>query len=334
MKRFIPENGIFSGRELTVSERIAIAIPIGFAAGLAAWIAFHLVPDMVARDFTYPWRGARALLAGQNPYDVIRPVGPPPNDHWFMYPLTAPIAAMPLAWLPARLAGAIFAALGASFLAFALSRTGGLRSLLLFFSPSLGFAIVLGQWPPLIIAAALVIPLSWALVCKPTIGLPLFLYRPSWGAAALCTAFLLLSVLVLPTWPLDWWRNARALEGHYIPALRPFGFLALAALLRWRKPEARLVAGMSLVPQNLYFYDQLPLLLAATTTTRRLLLVLLSWIAWLMAHAGCETPWYCGREAEPWVILLIYVPAAVMTLLGPGEVAWFRRIARHRQEGL
>ena len=310
---------------------MAISIPIAIAAALAAWIAFQIVPDMVARDFTYPWRGARALLAGQNPYDVIRPTGPPPDDHWFMYPLTAPLAVVPIAWLPAQVAGAIFSGLGAGLLAFVLSAKGGMRSFVIFLSPSFGFAIVLGQWSPLLMAAALAAPLGWALVCKPTIGLPLFLYKPTWRAAILCSAFLLLSLIVQPTWPLDWWRNSQRLEGHFIPVLRPFGFLCLLALIRWRRPEGRLVAGMSMVPQNLYFYDQVPLFLAATTVRRTLLMVGLSWAAWWLGRVGCETPQFCGNESEVWVILLVYLPATLMALGTDAEWrAWVGRLGMRR----
>ena len=209
MKSFLPENSIFSGRELSRGERIAVSIPVAVAAAIAAWLAFQLVPEMIARDFTYPWWGARALLDGKNPYDAIRPTGPPPNDMWFMYPLTAPIAVLPFTFLPAQVAGALFSGLSAGILAFVLSAKGGLRQFVFFLSPSFGFAIVLGQWSPLLVAAALSWPLSWALVCKPTIGLPLFLYRPSWRAAIMCGAFLILSLLVQPSWPLDWWRNSQ-----------------------------------------------------------------------------------------------------------------------------
>jgi hypothetical protein len=328
--RLLPENSIFSGRELSVGERVAVSVPIAIAAALAAYIAFQIVPDMVARDFTYPWRGARALLAGENPYDTIRPTGPPPEDHWFMYPLTAPLAVVPLAWLPAQVGGAIFAGLGAGLLAFVLSASGGMKPFLMFLSPSFGFAIVLGQWSPLLVAAALAAPLSWALVCKPTIGLPLFLYKPTWRMAILCTAFLLVSLVVQPTWPFDWWRNSQRLEGHYIPIIRPLGFLCLLALLRWRRPEARLVAGMSMVPQNLYFYDQVPLFLAATTVRRTVVLVALSWAAWWLGKIGCETPQFCGAESELWVILLMYLPATFMALVSGEEWRSWRERMRAR----
>jgi len=332
-KFFLPENSIFSGRELTRGERIAVAMPIAAAAAIAAWLAFQRVPEMIARDFTYPWWGARAVLEGQNPYDSIRPVGPPPNDLWFMYPLTAPLAVLPLAFLPAQVAGALFSGLSAGILAFVLSAKGGLRSFLMFLSPSFGFAIVLGQWSPLLVAAALAWPLSWALVCKPTIGLPLFLYRPSWRAAIICGGFLLVTLVVQPTWPLDWWRNSQRLEGHFIPLLRPFGFVGVMALLRWRRPEGRLVGGMTVVPQNLYFYDQLPLFLAAATARRMLLLILLSWIAWWTGRIGCVTPRFCGPESELWVVLLMYVPATWMALFAPDEAPRLLRRMRNRWFG-
>jgi hypothetical protein len=333
MKSFLPENSIFSGRELSRGERIAVSIPVAVAAAIAAWLAFQLVPEMIARDFTYPWWGARALLDGKNPYDAIRPTGPPPNDMWFMYPLTAPIAVLPFTFLPAQVAGALFSGLSAGILAFVLSAKGGLRQFVFFLSPSFGFAIVLGQWSPLLVAAALSWPLSWALVCKPTIGLPLFLYRPSWRAAIMCGAFLILSLLVQPSWPLDWWRNSQTLDGHFVPLLRSLGFLPALALVRWRRPEGRLVGAMTVVPQNLHFYDQLPLLLAATTMRRLLLLIALSWCAWWVGRIGCETPRYCGPESEIWIILLMYVPAALMALFTPEEARMLLGRVRRRSLG-
>lgn len=324
MKFSLPPDSIFSGRALARRERVAIAILIGVAAALAAWIAFQLVPAMEARDFTYPWLGARALLSGLNPFDAVHPAGPPPRDHWFMYPLTAAMAVAPIAWLPAQVAGALFSGIGAGALAFVLSREGGMSSFWLFLSPSFGMAVVLGQWSPMLMAAAIAAPLAWLLTCKPTIGLPLYLFRPTRLSTVLCLVFVLASLVLHPTWPMDFLRNSRTVQEHHIPLFRPFGILCGLALLRWRRPEARIVVGMSAVPQNMYFYDQLPLFLVATTAARRVLLVALSWVAWFGARIGCETPQYCGREAERWVILLVYVPAAMMVLLDRTSTRWLR----------
>src|SRR5690554_5523471 len=162
---------------------------------------------MLARDFTYPWRGARALLEGHNPYEFIRPTGPSPFDMWFMYPLTAALAVLPLAFAPVQLAGALFVALGAGLLSYVLTAEGMGRLWILASAP-FGMAVVLAQWSPLLIAAAFLTPLAWLLTCKP-IGFALFVARPGWRAAALCAVFIGIAFAIQPTWFVEWVRNAR-----------------------------------------------------------------------------------------------------------------------------
>lgn len=305
---------IFSGRALDRDERVLIALTIGVAAAIGALLVFLSEPHFVAKDFTYPWRAARALLAGHDPYQEIRPAGPYPFESYFPYPLPAALIGVPFAPLPAAVGGALFFGLSAGALAFALTREG-MGRLWLFCSPSFAMAAALGQWSPLVIAAALLTPLAWALTCKPTLGAALFLYRPSWRTAWMGLAFVALSLLVVPRWPLEWLEATRHVPHHPAPVLRPFGVLALIALVRWRTPEGRLVAAMSLVPQNLYFYDQLPLLLAARSGRAGAVLVASSWVAFAATRLSCRDPWFCGREAEPWVLGLIYLPAALIVVL-------------------
>lgn len=286
---------------------------VAVAAFVAALVAFSGQPEMLARDFTYTWRGAQAVLAQQNPYDVIRPTGPYPFEMWFMYPLTAALAAIPLALAPVQLAGALFAAIGAGVLTFALSAQG-MGRLWLLLSVPFGMSVVLAQWAPLLVAAAFLTPLAWLLTCKP-IGLALFVMRPSWRAAAWCAAFIVLAFAVQPSWLGDWVQNARAVTGHAPPVLHPLGAVALLALLRWRTPEARLVGIMALIPQNLYFYDQLPLLLVGRSGRGTLTLTVLSWIAWGVTRMRCDSDMFCGDAARMPVLLLLYVPATLMVLL-------------------
>jgi hypothetical protein len=327
---------IFSGRQLERNERIQIALLIAAAAGLTAFIAFQRRPEMMARDFTYPWRAAIAILSGQNPYDVIRPSGTYPLESWFMYPFTAVLPAIPFAVLPVQLAGALFAAVGGGALAWTMS-SSGLGRFWILLSPSFLLAVVLAQWSPLLVAAAMATPLAWALTCKPTIGLALFTWRPTVRAAVICAAFVAVSFLVQPGWLADWLRNGRTVQDHYIPALRPFGFLALIVLVRWRRPEARLVALMTLVPQNIYFYDQLPLWLVARTGRSSLILTALAWVGWIGTWVQCHRPLFCGPEAEPWVLGLIYIPAALLVVMD-GEMfqtfaRWRGRVAARRITG-
>ena len=75
--------------------------------------------------------------------------------------------------------------------------------------------------------------------------------RPAEPAAAVTGGLLLgVSLAILPTWPLDWMHVMRAgVENHYrAPVVGGRGLLALGpallvVLLRWRRPEARLLAA-------------------------------------------------------------------------------------------
>jgi hypothetical protein len=43
--------------------------------------------------------------------------------------------------------------------------------------------------------------------------------------------------------------------------------------------------------------------------------VVLSWIAFAGTLHDCPQTGFCGREAEPWVQWLLYVPATLLVLL-------------------
>src|SRR5689334_6175965 len=90
-------------------------------AGVTRWLQ-HYTPGLLARDFTWAWRGARAILAHADPYKTITVTGSYPFDAPFMYPLTSALAAMPLAWLSAEAAAIIFASISVFWLCFVLTR--------------------------------------------------------------------------------------------------------------------------------------------------------------------------------------------------------------------
>lgn len=303
---------------------------------MAAFVVFALYPFMGAKDFTYPWRAARALVDGLDPYVVIRPTGHYPYESPFPYPLPAAFAALPFAWLVPTVAGALFYGISAALMAWALGRDG-LWRFWAFASAPFAMATVLAQWSPLLVAAALLTPLAWALACKPTLGAALFAYRPTPRAALLVAAVVAVSLAVQPRWPAEWLDAVRHVERHPAPVLRPFGFIALFALLRWRTPEGRLVAAMACVPQNLYFYDQLPLWLVPRNGREAFAMSALSWVALGAANLTCHRAYFCGPEAEPWVIWLVYVPATLL-VLRPLEIGsrlsalGFRRRATARQD--
>ena len=130
------------------------------------------------------------------------------------------------------------------------------------------------------------------------------------------------TLLLVPTWPLDWREALQAAPRYKGPLFRgATGLILLLAAVRWRQREGRLFLAMAAVPQLSLFYDQLPLWLIPQTFWRSVLLSAASWIAWWQ--------WYPSRElqssvavAAPWVFWLIYIPALVILLLPTSRLYW------------
>lgn len=299
---------------------LAIAVGVVVAVGCYAHLSHA---GMLAGDFTWSWRAARALLAGQNPYEVIRPTGPYPFDAYFKYPLPAALVALPLAGLPAHVAGAVFFGASAALLAWALTRDGYARLPLLASGPFLSAATMV-QWSPLLAAAWLLPWCGMFAAAKPNLGLAAVGARPSWRGIAGAAALLLLSLLLLPRWPPDWLQVLRqgTAANYRAPVTLPGGALALLVLLRWRRPEARLVALLACVPQIIAFYDQLLLLLVPRTFRESALAALLSLVAfqgWLARGGLAPAQWTGTTGAWPWIGPLLFAPAVLMILRRPNE---------------
>jgi hypothetical protein len=299
---------------------VLLALLLGAACGLASYLRLREA-GILAADLTWAWRGAQALLAGQNPYRVIQPTGPYPFDAPLFYPLPALFVFVPLAWLPAPVAAGVFMAVSTALLVFGITRDGYARLPLLASVPFLN-AVIWPQWAPLIAAAALLpgtMPLALA---KPSIGLAAFAARGTWRNAALCAAVLAFSLLILPSWPLDWLAAVRR-HGGLIPLLYLPGPLVLVALVRWRDWRGRLLAVLAVVPQ--ISYDSLLAWLVPQTFRQSAALTLLSWCAvftWGPANRA-------GLVSEPlsWVSAWIYLPACAM-LLAPDITRLARRLKR------
>ena len=299
------------------ADRIAAAVAGATWGGFIAWFGMSSVPNLMARDFSWPWRAARALLQGHDPYQVVSATGDYPFNVGLFYPLPAAVLALPVApFLPA-IAGAIFVAVSAGLLGWAVSGEGW-RRMSLFLSAPFCMAALLGQWSILLTAAALLPTLQFVCVAKPTIGFATWLHRPSWrgvfGGIALCVVALAFQ----PDWPLRWLESVRNAISYRAPALSLTGCFLLLGFLRWRRREGRVFLGMSLVPQLPVFYDQLPLWLVPSTAWRSLLLTALSWVAWFMWFPSRALPTQFA-VARPLVLLLIYAPALVMLLLLPAR---------------
>src|SRR6185436_275083 len=143
------------------------------------------------------------------------------------------------------------------------------------------FAAMAAQVVPLITAAFLLPSLGFLASIKFTHGAVGFAYNLSRRYLVGAVLAVLVSVVIWPWWPAQWWAERHDLAGVYyaVPVLLPGGFLALAALYRWRQREARLVAAMACVPQAMLYYDQLPLGLVALSFRQCLVAAVLSWIA-------------------------------------------------------
>ncbi|MFM8323150.1 MAG: hypothetical protein ACKOC5_19740 [Chloroflexota bacterium] len=306
---------------MKLSQRIFLSLLIGAACLALCWLRLAW-RDRLGADFTFPWRAAQAVLHGQNPYTTIQPTGAYPYQTYFYYPLTAALAALPFAGLPALPAAALFFGLSSALLAFALTADGWERLPLLLGAP-FGVALAVAQWSPLVTAAALLPGLEWLLACKPNLGAallcglgseqpqaPISLGRYA-GALLGPLAFLGLSLALQPDWVQHWLNVTRAIQGHPPPvASLPFGPLLLLAGLKWRLAHGRLLLAMALAPQLLFFYDQLPLGLLARGWKSGLLYAGLTWLgyfAWRLAGGtdGIDVAF----QPHQAVMLLVYLPA-------------------------
>ncbi len=299
--------------------RLAAAVSIGLASALFTAFTFHR-PDSTP-DFEFWWRAARMLLHGANPYHMTPGMADWPLDNLLFYPLPTLLLTLPLAEQSLSVAGAIFTGISGGLLAWLVSRDG-LWRLWLFGSASYFMACKLGQWSPLVMAVAFLPAAGFLAAMKPNLGLALLAYRPSWRAILGCAAVGFMSFGVLPSWLADWQANVSfvsSLVSHPSPITLSGGPILLLALLRWRRPEARLLLAMACVPQLLFWADQLPLFLIPQTKGEMKALLLwsaLCFLAWYLWFA--PYPAYV-LSRNPFVFCAIYLPCLIMILRRPNE---------------
>jgi hypothetical protein len=300
-----------------------------FSYGAAKGIRLH-------RDLGQSWFAAKVLLAGGDPYAAI---GPGQAFEWpapYFYPLSAAVAAIPLTPFSEAVASALFALVAGVGLAWALSEHG-YGPLLAITSTCVWQAFLVVQWSPLMAVGLVLSPFAFVWAAKPTIGAALFFARPTWWAVAGGVILFGVAFALRPSWPMAW---REALQGasleaakgfpYVAPVTRPGGVLALAAILRWRRPEARLIFAMSLVPQTLVPYEALALFLVPRGWWQTALLVALSYVIWwwVLSH-GPYTDYARPIDINGRAItLLLYLPATAMVLFRPNEGRVPRAIER------
>lgn len=265
-------------------------------------------------DFDYLWTAGHAVWHGTDPYAAVREAVREGKLRWpFYYPATAAVLAAPFGALPHRMAVALFTALGMALLA---GSVDGWRRWMVLSAPALE-ALLIGQWSPWLTAAVGLPWLGVVWAAKPTIGLPLFVGWPSRRALAGGLALLMLSLILLPHWPADWLAAVRDTPHYKAPVQRVGGVLLLLAFLRWRRPEARMLAVLALMPHTTGVYEQLPLLLIPQTGRAFALLLGLSYLAAVLAYTrhtfGSSVAGTLDAQ-WPYFLVLVYLPALVMVL--------------------
>jgi len=320
--------------DLRVRLLIAAAVAIG-AWGFATLKVRAAGPYYIAGDFTWHWRAADALLRGFSPYKVINTMPVYPFSGGYPYFLSTAAVMVPFGLLAPQVALPIFSGLSIGLLAFAFTRDGFWRLPLLVSLPVV-WSTTAGQLTPLITAAMLVPALGWLAPVKFTIGAAGAAYNLSARYVALALGIVVLSVLIWPWWPREWWAELSDVPGrwYYVPVLIPGGVVLLLSILRWRRPEARLLAAMACVPQAMLFYDQLPLALIAQSYRQALAVSIWSYSAPVVAIAiygsgAVERGLLFARNA-PVILSLYYLPCLAIVLFRPNEgkvPSWLERAA-------
>jgi hypothetical protein len=318
------------------SRRLRAGLALGafLLSGLRAFL--WISGEAKARDFDQVWFAARTLLAGGNPYAEI---GPGLSFDWpapLYYPLTAAVAIAPLTVIERSLAAVLFAGLASGAFVWAATRRS-LAPAVVITSASAALAAETVQWSPLLGAAYGVTWLGVLLSAKPTIGLAIWIARPTRIAFIGTLVLLVLSLMLLPEWPQSWiaaLRHTSLGRAGGTPYLAPIGTLAglstLALLLRWRRPEARLVLALACMPQTPLLYETVPLFLVPASLKEGGVLWLGSWLAalWLSVGGPYETDvarFTVSARAVGWCL---YLPCVLMILRRPnaGAVpAWLER---------
>lgn len=314
---------LFHGR-----ERVVIAAAV--SALLAAFFFGASSSPGHSSDLDQVWHGSRAILRGLDPYSVVGRGLAVEMDFPLYYPLPTLIAFLPLALLPLELARVVFVGGSAALLAYAVTATGWHR-LLIFASGAYIASYIAVQWAPLLTAAFLLPWLGPVLLLKPNIGLALLAATPSRKLLAWSLlgggVLVLISLVIDATWPARWLALVRAGPHFTPPVLYLGGPLVLLALLRWRRPEARLLVAMACVPHTTLPYESLPLLLVASNWKESLLLATLSFVT-LLAQFPLDTrlPGTDPAAFTEWVnsvgslmVLLLYLPATILVLRRTNE---------------
>jgi hypothetical protein len=297
-------------------QHILIALAIALAAG---FLAYQWTEATHNSDIHRRLCVARELLAGGEPYAACNQEyrGHPIAE----YPLTTIIALIPLSFLSDNLGASVFWAISNFVLAWAILKNGERRHWLVFLSGAYWVAFMWQQFSVLIAAILLVPSLVPVGLLKPQTALPVMLPNLTRRRVIACAAFIALTFIVYPTWPLAWYGRSSHYDGVIPLLVLPLGPLLLLALAEWRNKDAWVLFLFSLMPQRGIF-DLTPLYLLPRLPLQAVILCLLSWLpalAWIANVA---------REPEDgiyWLHVCVYLPLLAILLWPRVKNAWISR---------
>jgi len=321
----------------TMSRTVRRVLVATFLAALGCLYFLHVEHTQLPylADIDVELHGARFLLDGRNPYRLIGP-GRELEWRWGLnYPPPTLVALAPLARLSLPAARLVFVGITSFLFLYALSGFRGAWRFFAVLSKPYQANLLLAQWG-FVLAAAWVLPAAAILsIVKPNIGVAIVVARlkSRWLIAALAGGAVLLiaSFIMLPTWPRDWVTSLGMDPTRRFALTRPGGFLLVLSSLKWRRPEARMLFALSIVPQTLGFYDALLLFFIPNRATECIALVALSHFAYLMAVA--TDPLTMNQSvvnSGKYVVLFLYLPSLALLLRRPNEGVvpqWVERIA-------
>ncbi len=292
---------------MSIRSRLLIALTIGLLSGVICGV-YQQQFRRGAGDISMPLCMGSALLRHADPYVACRGFQSDGVTPSTANPITTVLLTLPLLPLPRPVAAGVFFGIASAILSWGLTRSGQPWQLLTFAAYPYWQALQTVQWSPLLLAAFYIPELIAVTLAKPHVGAPVALSVPwrRWPVAA-GVALLLLSLVVMPTWPIQMLSGVGAPGDYRSPVMILPGALLLLAGIRWRDRRARYLLLLSLVPQRA-FYDQL--LVFGVPRSRRALLALVA-ASWF-----CYLGWFMfSSPAIPWHILLIYLPALGIVLI-------------------
>jgi hypothetical protein len=299
-------------------KRVAAAALIGMA--FAAYEdAFRARRGSQPSDFVQPWTAGRLLLEGRDPYREIGPDGPVRHQFRFIWPATAAVAAMPFAMVSSRMADALFVGIGAALLLWALTKkTFRNPQLLVFAAFPMTVTAQTVQWSTWLTAATFFPLLGFVYACKPSVALAYWAAYPNARALLVAAGFTAVTLVLWPWWPREWLAQLSTVTHMSAPVTRWGGPLLLLSALRWRRPEARLLLGLSCIPQTPVIYEALPLFLIVTTIEEGVVLLLVTMLLGPIVNSGPIRSYNEWMSMSGfWMIWLVYLPCLVMVLRRP-----------------